>query len=396
MPRRLLGVFMLLLASSSFVWAQGDVALFTVGGDSVSRSEFEYYLGRSQEKRGHVLIQTLGRFKQKVQWAKELGLDTLSGYVRQKEACRQMLMASKDVASKQGRGLPDKEWVKLKHITYLLNQHSEKSQEKEGWKRLDSLHAELKKGAALPFEAMPWTQTRHLLGEWQEQLAELDKGEYSRPFLSPLGIHIIMWTDKRTENSQGGIQSSDDYAFRVKELEEGLLLVHLDACLDERFPVTESEMDTYFATNRERYGWGTPHYKGAVIHCQSKKEAKRIKKYLEKFPEALWKEAWERMPDDVSKGCLMEVGLFAIGTNPYVDKLAFKCGAYEPLADYPYTWVMGRRLKKGPASYKDVRKEVEKDCREDKKKAEMEAFMQKFPIEFDEEVLKTVNHFRNK
>jgi hypothetical protein len=39
---------------------------------------------------------------------------------------------------------------------------------------------------------------------------------------------------------------------------------------------------------------------------------------------------------------------------------------------------------------------VEKDCREEKKKTEMEAFMQKFPIEFNEEVLKTVNHFRNK
>ena len=53
-------------------------------------------------------------------------------------------------------------------------------------------------------------------------------------------------------------------------------------------------------------------------------------------------------------------------------------------------------MKKGPASYKDVRKKVEKDCREEKKKTEMEAFMQKFPIEFNEEVLKTVNHFRNK
>ena len=396
MPRRLLGVFILLLASSSFVWAQGDVVLLTVGGDSVSRSEFEYYLAKSQEKRGHVLAQTLGRFKQKVQWAKELGLDTLPDYVRQKEACRWRLMANKETSSKQESALSAKEWVKLKHITYPLNQYSGKTQEREGWKQLDSLHAELKQGADVPFESMPWTQTRHLLGEWQEQLGSLEKGEYSRPFLSPLGMHIILWTDKRTEKSQGGIQSSDDYDFRVKELEEGLLLVHLDACLDERFPVTEPELDTYFAKYREKYGWGTPHYQGAVIHCQDKKEAKRIKKFLAKYPEALWKEALERMPDDVSKGCLMEVGLFAIGSNPYVDKLAFKCGTYEPLADYPYTWLLGKRLKKGPVSYKDVRKEVEKDCREEKKKTEMEAFMQKFPIEFNEEVLKTVNHFRNK
>ena len=74
MPRRLLGVFILLLVSVSVMQAQGDVALITVGNETVSKEEFEYHLGKSSEKHARVFAQTLGHFMQKVQWAKELGL----------------------------------------------------------------------------------------------------------------------------------------------------------------------------------------------------------------------------------------------------------------------------------------------------------------------------------
>ena len=86
MPRRLLGIFMLLLASSSFVWAQGDVVLLTVGSEQVTQREFEYQLCNSQQKRADVFVETYARFKQKVQRAKELGLDTLASYRKQKDA----------------------------------------------------------------------------------------------------------------------------------------------------------------------------------------------------------------------------------------------------------------------------------------------------------------------
>ena len=110
----------------------------------------------------------------------------------------------------------------------------------------------------------------------------------------------------------------------------------------------------------------------------------------------LWQDAWKRMPADVSSGCLVETGLFVIGTNSYVDRLVFKCGEFQVKEGYPYVWVLGKKMKKGPASYKDVSVKVEKDCRKAKKEAEMEAFLQKYQVEMDEEVLKTVNRCGNK
>jgi peptidyl-prolyl cis-trans isomerase SurA len=79
-----------------------------------------------------------------------------------------------------------------------------------------------------------------------------------------------------------------------------------------------------------------------------------------------------------------------------VDKLVFKCGSFEPLADYPHTWVLGKKLKKGPEDFKIIRSKVENDCLEIKKKSEIEALTQKYRIEIDKEVLKTVNRAENK
>ena len=100
----------------------------------------------------------------------------------------------------------------------------------------------------------------------------------------------------------------------------------------------------------------------AVIRCQNKKMASRIRKRLKKLPQAQWKKAfslWKQ--ENPESDAVMEMGLFQIGKNVYVDKLAFKCGELPRDVCYPYVFVMGKRLKKGPEDYKDVRERVEKD-----------------------------------
>ncbi|MBO5079876.1 MAG: peptidylprolyl isomerase, partial [Bacteroidaceae bacterium] len=67
MPRRLLGVLILLLVSVAIGRAQGDAVLFSVGTDTVRLHEFEYHWSRSKEKQLDVFLQTYGHFKQKVQ-----------------------------------------------------------------------------------------------------------------------------------------------------------------------------------------------------------------------------------------------------------------------------------------------------------------------------------------
>ena len=396
MPRRLLGVFILLLVSVSAMQAQGDVALLTIGNEKVDKEEFEYYWSKSSEKNVRVFAQTLGHFMQKIQWAKELGLDTLSAYREQISYYRQILEHRSEMLSQQRyrRGV-EEEWVKLQHVTCLLRQHEDKRKENEAKAYLDSLYVSLDEDVEGMFETFPWVQTRHLLKEWQAQLMTLSRGEFSKPFYSSQGIHIIAWTDKIKECSMEKMMQGRDLYFQLKELEDGLLAASLDAYLEKTLVCSDLDLEEHFKKNREQYGWGTPHYRGAVVHSMDKKDAKRIRKYLKKYPFALWKDACERMPKEVAEKCRIEVGMFAIGKNPYIDKLVFKCGDYQPLEDYPHTWVLGEKLKKGPTNYKDVLEGLKDDCFKAKKEVEFEAFMQKNKVEIDEEILKTVNHYGN-
>ena len=396
MPRRLLGVFILLLVSVSAMQAQGDVALLTIGNEKVDKEEFEYYWSKSSEKNVRVFAQTLGHFMQKIQWAKELGLDTLSAYREQISYYRQILEHRSEMLSQQRyrRGV-EEEWVKLQHVTCLLRQHEDKRKENEAKAYLDSLYVSLDEDVEGMLETLPWVQTRHLLKEWQDQLKTLSRGEFSKPFYSSQGIHIIAWADKIKECSTGKMMQGRDLYFQLKELEGGLLVASLDTYLERTLVCSDLDLEEHFKKNREQYGWGTPHYRGAVVHSMDKKDAKRIRKYLKKYPFALWKDACERMPKEVAEKCRIEVGMFAIGKNPYIDKLVFKCGDYQPLEDYPHTWVLGEKLKKGPTNYKDVLEGLKDDCFKAKKEVEFEAFMQKNKVEIDEEILKTVNHYGN-
>lgn len=358
--------------------------LLTVGNENVSVSEFKYHWKKSSEKRADVFLETYGRFKQKMLCAKELQLDTLSAYISQKEACLALLRNELKVSQ-------TKEWIKLMQVTYPLKQHATQKEIEIGMQKMDSLYEELKLSSFATISEESWIQERYLLDEWRIRLADLEKGELSKPFFSPLGIHLVAWTDKVIGCSDEDVTDVADLTIREKEIEESLLVAYWDEYLLKSTSCSEADLEKHFKENRETYGRGVPHFKGAVIHCQDKKDAKVIKKLLKNYPEALWKEVLNRM----SVKCKMEVGLFKIGGNPYVDKLAFGCGEYEVMADYPYSFVLGRKMKKGPDNYLDVRPKVEKDCLEAKKTNRMEAFMQKYAVEIDKEQLKSVNRAEN-
>ena len=388
LPRRLLGVYLLLLVSIFKMWAQGEVVLLTVGSEKVSRSEVEYHFSRSLEKRADVFVETYGRFKQKVQYAKELGLDTLSEHIRRKAVLSEVMT---NRGQKGGAIRSGKEWVKLVHVTYPLKQSATKVEQQKGRAYMDSLFLSLKDNPNIQMEELPWMQTRYLLNEWKAAMENLAPNEWSQPFLSPQGIHIIAWKEKTYEQAslETNIVSSDVY--RLKALEEGLLVAALDEALQQRLVCSEQDLEHHFKKHYADYGGGIPHFRGAVIFCQNKKEEKAIKKFLKKIPEPLWKEAASRLEKELAVKCRIEYGMFAIGANPCVDKLVFKCGDFQPASDYPHVWVMGKRMKKGPEDYRDVRSKVAEDCLEAKKKAETESFVRKYVIEIDKEVLKTVN-----
>lgn len=398
MPRRLLGICILLLVPVMSIQAQGDAVLMKVGPEVVERGEFEYYYRKSVEKDLHHFLQAFIDYKLKVLHAKELGLDTVRTFRKLKEQYDRLSVSGQASSVQSLKG--SREWVRLSHVTFPLKQHAGKEEEQAARQKADSVYASWRKGSdwKLMSETLPWMQTRFLLKEWQDQLGQLEKNQVSPPFYSPQGIHLIAWEGKTMTLETETMDSvGEGCVSRLgQEMGNALLVAAWNRkSLSDRV-VSEEHLENYFRQHREAYGWGVPHFRGIVVHCQSKKEAKAIKKYLRKYPIEWWKEAMERMPETLSSGCTFETGLFRIGDNAYVDRLAFKCGSFTPLKGYPYVWVLGDKLKKGPESFVDVREKVEAGYRNDWEKAQTELLKLKYRVEINEEVLKTVNNEGNK
>ena len=401
MPRGLLGILIFLLVSVSVARAQGDIVLLRIGDTQVYKSEFEYYFNRSNCNTSQEFLEDFIAYKAKALYAKELGLDTFPDFINQKMYYLQSLeglLGKKDPVGCQSSAAGE-EWMELWHVTCPLEQHVPKADEIKAKSFMDSISSVLKDDVVSEGKIGKtlWIPRHLLLPEWDKALAGLTQGEISKPFYSPIGLHIVCWKDKRIDEKPLEKEMDSEvvsaFNYKVKEVEDALLVMALS--MNRSVSYSEEELEEFFIRYREGYQWDYPHYRGAVFHCKNKKTAKAIKKHLKRYDFSSWEEALNGLNFVYAESYRMEYGLFQIGKNKYVDKLIFKCGSFEPLSDYPYTFVMGKKLKV-PDSYKDVRDKVVKDYLDYQDRHWNDVVKHKYKVEINEEVLKTVNNSRNK
>jgi peptidyl-prolyl cis-trans isomerase SurA len=401
MPRGLLGILIFLLVSVSVARAQGDIVLLRIGDTQVYKSEFEYYFNRSNCNTSQEFLEDFIAYKAKTLYAKELGLDTFPDFINQKMYYLQSLeglLGKKDPVGCQSSAAGE-EWMELWHVTCPLEQHVPKADEIKAKSFMDSISSVLKDNVVGEGKIGKtlWIPRHLLLPEWDKALAGLTQGEISKPFYSPIGLHIVCWKDKRIDEKPLEKEMDSEvvsaFNYKVKEVEDALLVMALS--MNRSVSYSEEELEEFFIRYREGYQWDYPHYRGAVFHCKNKKTAKAIKKHLKRYDFSSWEEALNGLNFVYAESYRMEYGLFQIGKNKYVDKLIFKCGSFEPLSDYPYTFVMGKKLKV-PDSYKDVRDKVVKDYLDYQDRHWNDVVKHKYKVEINEEVLKTVNNSGNK
>ena len=401
MPRGLLGILIFLLVSVSVARAQGDIVLLRIGDTQVYKSEFEYYFNRSNCNTSQEFLEDFIAYKAKTLYAKELGLDTFPDFINQKMYYLQSLeglLGKKDPVGCQSSAAGE-EWMELWHVTCPLEQHVPKADEIKAKSFMDSISSVLKDDVVSEGKIGKtlWIPRHLLLPEWDKALAGLTQGEISKPFYSPIGLHIVCWKDKRIDekplDKKVDLEEIPALSHKVKEVEDALLVMALS--MNRSVFYSEEELEEFFIRYREGYQWDYPHYRGAVFHCKNKKTAKAIKKHLKRYDFSSWEEALNGLNFVYAESYRMEYGLFQIGKNKYVDKLIFKCGSFEPLSDYPYTFVMGKKLKV-PDSYKDVRDKVVKDYLDYQDRHWNDVVKHKYKVEINEEVLKTVNNSGNK
>lgn len=428
---RIAWLFLCLLMGVEFSvsYAEDRRVLFRIDGEETSVEEFEHYYTQVYAVSRVSVEQFLPHFlyyKLKVADAKRQSWDTITDFRLQCSALQNEILKS------EKRGVPQKQdtllnWVRFRQISFLLPQHASSEQERVARQRIDSVYTALKNG--IPFEKLAqsyiknllpspyldgeWIPERCLIKEFTEQLSTLKKGNYSAPFFSPLGIHIVYLLDCRqgvypsgaTGNAavqkvanSGPTERKDSLLNKTRmelcQVSDGLLAAYWDKRHGgtKSGNISDKELQNYFESHKNDYAWDLPHFKGGVIHCLNKKVASKLKKRLKKCPLNKWNEEISAFSQENPEWkVVVETGLFQIGTNPYVDKLAFKCGHFTPRTDLPYAFVLGKRLKKGPEDFQDVRDEVRRDYRLWTERAQMEELKRGFRIEINQDILKTVN-----
>ena len=288
-----------------------------------------------------------------------------------------------------------------------------------------------------------WMQPGQTFVEFEEAAYALQPGQFSRPVLTPEGYHIILVKERkqlepfeelkdmivRSFEQQGlrdaiadmkvqqQIEQSGDsltgqqvmqaradslaavdpeMKYLIQEYHDGLLLYEIsNREVWERAEKDETRLRAWFEAHKKDYAWKEPHYKGIAYHVKNKADVKAVKRSIKKVPFEQWAEVLRTTfnADSVIR-IRVEKGIFKAGDNGTIDRLVFKLKQTTfdaENADYPIEAVYGKKQKKYPDDYTDVRGQVVADYQQMLELEWVKSLRQRYPVQINQEVLKTVN-----
>ena len=221
----------ILCAFATLAGAQtSDPVVMTVNGQNVTRSEFEYSYNKNngddviEKTTVEQYVPLFVNYKLKVAAALDARLDTLASFKVEfakyrDQQVRPTIVTSEDVENEARRiyadrlnMIGDKGLIRPAHILMRLAQKASRAAQDSAKMRIDSIYACLQRGedfadlatrfsqdpgSAKRGGQLPWICTGQTLKEFEDVTFALNKGETSKPFLSPVGYHIVKMTDRK-------------------------------------------------------------------------------------------------------------------------------------------------------------------------------------------------------
>jgi peptidyl-prolyl cis-trans isomerase SurA len=465
----------LLSSLLSVAQKEADPVVMTVANEPITRSEFEYNFNKNNtedvvdKKTVREYADLYAIYKMKVRAALDAKMDTISSFQKEFRHYRDMqirpLLVPEVVIEQQCQDyyngmlemLGGKDLIRPAHILVMVSQKAS-PQEQEAKRQLaDSIYNAIVQGedferlaleksddtqSAREGGALPWIGPGNTLQEFEDVAYSLQVGEMSKPFLSPVGYHIIKMLDRKQLEpfdtlhpqihrfmEQRGVHErlasnaldsiSKKYAgkytteqildieterlcnenqelkYLVKEYHDGLLLYEL--CSTQIWEPAKTDtlgLEKYFKTNKKQYQWDPPHFSGMMFYCKNQEDVKTVKKLLSKEKDdSKWISLVREHYNKDSVMVRMDKRLFVKGTNNNVDALVFKVKNTEIKAidGYPYVGFVGKILKKGPAKWTDVGAKVIQDYQKHRENEYVEKLRKQYPVVINEEALSTVN-----
>ncbi|MBQ7420168.1 MAG: peptidyl-prolyl cis-trans isomerase [Prevotella sp.] len=230
MKSRLFSIVLMLVPLAA--QAEDDPILFTVGDLPVARSEFEqsYLKNTTVSRAGQMTIadylELYITYKLKVKAALDAHIDATSSF---RQAYSQCLgsRSAESVVSSEGPAVPPVleqmvntdagELIRLSQIMIRVPQKASRESLQEAQEGINSIYKELQGGADFEQTArvysqdgkspsvksvVGWYAHGQMLQEIEDVAFRLREGEISRPFLSTLGYHILLVTERKEPGSE--------------------------------------------------------------------------------------------------------------------------------------------------------------------------------------------------
>ena len=465
-------IFLLSLVTVAGLSAQvaEDPVLMTINGKKVLRSEFEYAFNKN---RGNISDSTMTAeeylqmyidFKLKVAEAEALKLDTLTSfkeeYAKDRSQLAESYLTDPDYVNNEAYKIYAKDsatigkdgFVKVAHLFFPAKQKADLVTVKDSKAKADSAYAMLFSGASFEDVALRYSIPKQAIQpfeivkgqaykEFETVAYMLKDGEYSKPFESPAGFHVVRRFSSRPfgsfdeyrpaiikmlESENIHLQARMKRGFDLAEEFGGNMtpqeaLAREDSLLESKYPefgnlmreyyegllffevstrevwdkaiADEVGLNSFFEKNKKNYLFDSPRYRGAVIHANSQENLDMVKNMLAgKRYEEYKAVIEENLPKDSVRVVRVEIGMFAAGDNAWIDKLVFSQGnGGEYRKGYGFVDVAGTVIDV-PETYKDVKGAVQNDYQKYLEDKWVQQLRKKYKVNVKKKVLKTVNN----
>lgn len=186
-----------------------------------------------------------------------------------------------------------------------------------------------------------------------------------------------------------------DYRNIVNEYRDGILLFEIsNRNVWERSTTDTEGLNQYFAANKDKYTWNTPHYKGYVVFATSDSIANAAKDYLSANKidnDSLINEMREKFGRHIK----LERVVTGKGENAIVDNVAFNGERPEAPGRWVAWFGYDGHIIDAPEEASDVRGQITNDYQQELEKKWVDSLRKKYKVKINKKALKKLAESKN-